>query len=245
MNSFEDLPAEERIIVALDCETGAALDIAEELEGRVRWLKVGMTLFYANGPAIVHAFKERGFKVFLDLKFHDIPHQVEGAAYAATLNGADMTTMHTVGGGAMMCAAKRGVERAARESGLREPVTLGITVLTSMGEQDLKAIGVKNGVPEQVSTLALQAQQAGLSGVVASPQEAAMLREMLGDQAYIVTPGVRPLGAEKGDQSRVATPLSALQAGASHIVMGRPITNAASPLHAFEDIVASLHDVKG
>ena len=245
METFDDLSAAERIIVALDCETDTALDIAEALEGRATWLKVGMTLFYANGPAIVYSLKERGFKVFLDLKFHDIPHQVEGAAYSASLNGADMLTMHTVGGTDMMRAAARGVERAAEQNAINCPITLGITVLTSMSKADLESIGVDREVSEQVSILATDAQQAGLSGVVASPQEAAMLREVLGPKAYIVTPGVRPIGADRGDQSRVATPVDALQAGASHIVIGRPITQANNPRQAFEDIVDSLQDMKG
>lgn len=245
MESFDDLSAAERIIVALDCETDKALDIAEALEGRATWLKVGMTLFYANGPAIVYSLKERGFKVFLDLKFHDIPHQVEGAAYSASLNGADMLTMHTVGGTDMMCAAARGVKRATEQNSINSPITLGITVLTSMSKTDLESIGVDREVSEQVSILATDAQHAGLSGVVASPQEAAMLREVLGPKAYIVTPGVRPIGADLGDQSRVATPIDALRAGASHIVVGRPITQANNPLQAFENIVDSLQDLKG
>ena len=195
VNSFEDIPARDRVIVALDCGIEEAFDLADQLQGKATWMKVGMTLFYANGPAIVYALKERGFKVFLDLKFHDIPHQVEGAAYAAAGSGADMLTMHTVGGVDMMAAAQKGAE---------------------------------------------QAKRAGISGVVASPQEAARLREILGPDAYIVTPGVRPAGAAKGDQSRVATPAEAFANGASHIVVGRPITQADDPAAAFEAIAAEL-----
>ena len=137
VSSFEEVPARDRVIVALDCGIEEAFDLADQLQGKATWMKVGMTLFYANGPAIVYALKERGFKVFLDLKFHDIPHQVEGAAYAAAGSGADMLTMHTVGGVDMMAAAQKGAERAASEYGHDAPATLGITVLTSMNDAAL------------------------------------------------------------------------------------------------------------
>ncbi|MEG0375891.1 MAG: orotidine-5'-phosphate decarboxylase [Raoultibacter sp.] len=240
LSSFESIPARERVIVALDCGIDEAFDLADQLQGKATWLKVGMTLFYANGPAIVYALKERGFKVFLDLKFHDIPHQVDGAAASATGNGADMLTMHTVGGVDMMSAAQNGAERAAAEYGFDVPVTLGITVLTSMSEKNLQDTGVSRSIAEQVAVLAKEAKLAGISGVVASPMEAAELREILGPDAYIVTPGVRPAGSDKGDQSRVATPAEAFAAGASHIVIGRPITQAEDPAAAFERIVAEL-----
>ena len=240
LNAFEDVPARDRIIVALDCDAARAFHLADVLSGRAAWVKVGMTLYYAEGPSIVAALKDRGFKVFVDLKFHDIPHQVEGAARSAALSGADMLTMHTSGGVAMMQAAQRGVEDAAAQLGVLAPVTLGITVLTSMDEAALAAAGVQRPMAEQVLALAQLAKQAGISGVVASPQEAAGLRAALGPDAYIVTPGVRPAGSSLGDQSRVATPAQAFDAGASHIVVGRPITQAQDPVQAFESIVAEL-----
>lgn len=240
LTSFSDIPARDRVIVAVDCDIEETFDLADKLQGKAKWMKVGMTLFYANGPAVVYALKERGFKVFLDLKFHDIPHQVEGAAYSAAASGADMMTMHTVGGVAMMSAAQKGAERAAAEYGFEVPVTLGITVLTSMSQAALADTGVTRPMAEQVNVLAEQAQRAGISGVVASPQEAAMLRDVLGPEGYIVTPGVRPAGAALGDQSRVATPAQAFANGASHIVIGRPITQAADPAAAFDAIVAEL-----
>lgn len=239
-NDFDKLSPRERVIVALDCGIDEAFDLADALQGKATWLKVGMTLFYANGPAIVYALKERGFKVFLDLKFHDIPHQVAGAAASATQNGADMITMHTVGGLDMMCVAQKGAEKTAAEYGFETPITLGITVLTSMDKKSLEEIGISREVADQVRVLAGDAKTAGISGVVASPQEASMLRELLGPSAYIVTPGVRPAGSDKGDQSRVATPAEALANGASHIVVGRPITQASDPAKAFEDIIASI-----
>ncbi len=228
----------DRVIVALDCDRTRALELADCLADRASWVKVGMTLFYQEGPYFITALQKRGFSVFLDLKFHDIPHQVRGAAKAAAEAGADMLTMHAVGGIKMMEAAKEGLQDAQWVK--KEPISLGITVLTSMSAEDLQASGVQRPVEEQVINLAKQAQQAGLSGVVASPQEAALLRQTLGPHAYIVTPGVRPQGADVGDQSRVATPKQAFDNGASHIVIGRPITEQSDPAAAFDAIVKEL-----
>ena len=240
-NAFSNIPASERIIIALDCGREEAISLAEKLRGRAKWVKVGMTLYYSCGPSIVAAFKQRGYKVFLDLKLHDIPFQIEGAAKSAALTGADMVTMHIMGGQAMLEAAQRGVEAAAAERGDKSSaVTLGITVLTSMDEQALSQIGIERTPAEQVALLAEVAKQAGISGVVASPQEASQLREILGPRSYIVTPGVRPAGADKGDQSRVATPAEAFANGASHIVIGRPVTRAEDPAAAFDEIVRDL-----
>lgn len=233
--AYESTPRADRVIVALDCDRQTALDLAKKLQGKAKWLKVGMTLYYAEGPQIVEIFKLLGFKVFLDLKFHDITHQVQGAAASAVEAGADMITMHAVGGIPMMQAAQAAVDESGTEAD-----TLAITVLTSMNEETLAQTGVSRGIGEQVKALAACAQEAGLSGVVASPQEAAMLRELLGPDALIVTPGVRPVGAALGDQSRVATPKAAFDAGASHIVVGRPITQADDPAAAFDAIAADL-----
>lgn len=238
MLDFNSIERKDRVIVALDCDRARALELADMLAGKAAWLKVGMTLFYQEGPFFISELQKRGFKVFLDLKFHDIPHQVKGAAKAAAEAGADMVTMHAVGGVKMMQAAKEGLAEARWIP--EEPVSLGITVLTSMSSDDLAATGVQRPVVEQVAELARQAKQAGLSGVVASPQEAAMLREILGPEAYIVTPGVRPSGSSLGDQSRVATPRQAFENGASHIVIGRPITESDDPVAAFEAIVKEL-----
>lgn len=238
---FHDLPMRDRVIVALDCNAAwEAVVLADSLVGKASWVKVGMTLYYAEGPAIVAMFKRRGFKVFLDLKFHDIPHQVEGAARSAAASGADMITMHTLGGRAMMEAGVRGSRAGAQDIDGLTPATLGITVLTSMNDASLAEIGVCRPVEEQVLAMANLASESGLSGVVASPQEAAALREQLGPDALIVTPGVRPVGSELGDQSRVATPLQAFQNGASHIVVGRPITQAPNPAEAFDRLVSEL-----
>ena len=238
MLDFNTIPRKERVIVALDCDRSRALELADMLAGKATWVKIGMTLFYQEGPYFITALQKRGFKVFLDLKFHDIPHQVKGAAKAAAEAGADMLTMHAVGGLSMMKAAKEGLSEARWVE--EEPISLAITVLTSMSEEDLRSTGVTRKVKDQVISLANQAKEAGLSGVVTSPQEAAMLREVLGPNAYIVTPGVRPAGAALGDQTRVATPKVAFDNGASHIVIGRPITEQADPAAAFEAIAKEL-----
>ena len=242
LTAFSDTPARERIIVALDCGKDEALALADSLSGKAVWMKVGMTLYYAHGPEVVSALKERGFKVFLDLKLHDIPHQVRGAAKAVADSGADMMTMHAFGGVAMMAAAQEGAQASAEARGAQTPITLGVTVLTSMDDETLQGLGVSRSAADQVEALARKTQEAGISGVVASPQEAARLRDILGPDAYIVTPGVRPAGAAIGDQSRVATPAKAFEAGASHIVVGRPITQAEDPVAAFEAIVKEIEE---
>lgn len=236
MLDFVSIPERDRIIVALDCGADEARKIARSLVGKASWLKVGMTLYYQEGPRIVEELKDMGFNIFVDLKFHDIPHQIYGAAQSIARAGADMITMHAIGGLEMMRSALDGLIEAQRP----DVITLGITVLTSMSAEDLQLTGVERSLSDQVETLAVQAKQAGLTGVVASPNEAALLRGVLGPEAYIVTPGVRPVGASLDDQSRVATPRQAFDNGASHLVIGRPITAAADPAEAFETIVKGL-----
>ena len=235
---LEDM-ARDRITVALDCDRDRALELGDALAGRARWVKVGMTLYYAEGPQIVRAFKDRGFKVFLDLKFHDIPHQVRGAARSASLAGADLLTVHGLGSRAMLEAAREGVEEAAAERGERSRL-IAITVLTSMDQAALAEIGIDRPVAEEAARLATLAKEASIDGVVCSPREAAEMRTLLGPDALVVTPGVRPAGFAVGDQSRVATPADAIKAGASHLVVGRPITAAEDPVSAFEAIVGEL-----
>ena len=236
MLDFVSIPERDRIIVALDCGADEARKIARSLVGKASWLKVGMTLYYQEGPRIVEELKDMGFNIFVDLKFHDIPHQIYGAAQSIARAGADMITMHAIGGLEMMRSVLDGLIEAQRP----DVITLGITVLTSMSAEDLQLTGVERSLSDQVETLAVQAKQAGLTGVVASPNEAALLRGVLGPEAYIVTPGVRPAGASLDDQSRVATPRQAFDNGASHLVIGRPITAAADPAEAFETIVKGL-----
>jgi len=227
----------ERIIVALDTDAHTALALARTLQGKVEWLKVGMTLYYAEGPEIVTQLREMGFKIFVDLKLHDIPHQVEGAAREISRLGASMFTVHASGGSAMMAAAVKGACESSQECGLDTPDVIAVTVLTSLDDAALADIGVVGSSAGQVERLAALARQAGVQGVVCSPLEAARMRELLGPEALVVTPGVRPAGSDAGDQSRVATPRAAVEAGASHLVIGRPITAAKEPGAAVERIV--------
>lgn len=226
----------EKVIVALDLPATEALTIARKLHGHASWMKVGLTLFYAEGPQIVTELKAMGFKVFLDLKLFDIPHQVQGAAASLTRIGVDMFNLHALGAPSMMQAAREGAKLAAGELGIPEPLILGVTVLTSMDQSDLTLTGIDRPIDQQVQSLAVLCQQASLDGVVASPLETEMLRAQLAPEALIVTPGVRPAGSNTDDQSRVATPSQALISGASHIVVGRPITAAPDPLVAFQTL---------
>lgn len=227
----------ESIIVALDTDAHTALSLARTLQGRAEWVKVGMTLYYAEGPQIVAQLRDMGFKVFLDLKLHDIPHQVEGAARQIARLGVSLMTVHASGGSEMMKAAVRGAREGAEAVGLTAPDVIAVTVLTSLGDAGLSEIGVHLPAGEHVEHLGALARDAGVAGVVCSPLEAARMRAMLGPDALIVTPGVRPAGSDTGDQSRVATPQAALEAGASHLVIGRPITGDTEPGAAFERIV--------
>ena len=238
MLTYEE--ASDKVIVALDCSRERALELAGLLEGKATWVKVGMTLFYAEGPAIVDAMRERGLRVFLDLKVHDIPFQVQGAVRAASLTGADILSIHGLGGSAMVAAARAGAEEAAAERGGERTRLVAISVLTSMDQQALAEVGVTGEVADEVARLASMACGAGSDGIVCSPQEAAQMRALLGPDALIVTPGVRPAGSEVGDQRRVATPAAALAAGASKLVIGRPITGADDPAAAFDAIMGEL-----
>ncbi len=225
------------LIVALDTDAHTALTLARTLRGHVTHLKVGMTLYYAEGPEIVAKLRELGFKVFVDLKLHDIPHQVEGAAREVTRLGASMFTVHAAGGVEMMRAAVRGACAASSECGADTPDVIAVTVLTSIDSGVLAATGVDRTPAAQVELLTLLARDAGVQGVVCSPREAARSRELLGPEALVVTPGVRPSWAAAGDQARIATPGAAIAAGASHLVIGRPVTRADSPVGAVERII--------
>lgn len=232
----------EQVIIALDCPREEALVLAQELKGTARWLKVGMTLYYAAGPSIVRELKDKGYQIFVDLKLHDIPHQVKGAAASVVEAGADMLTVHASGGGAMLRAAVEGATQARGDRADRshKPLLIAVTVLTSMDAKTLRQVGVAKELEVQVGSLALLAREAGLDGVVASPQEALKLRDLLGDKAAIVTPGVRPAGSSQDDQNRIATPAQALSNGASHLVIGRPITAARNPRAALDTILEEI-----
>jgi len=215
--------AADRLIVALDVNSVAeAQRIIGAVGSAATTFKVGKQLFVAEGPRAVRDLVSSGRRVFLDLKFHDIPNTVAGAVKAAAELGAVMMTVHASGGAKMLKAA---AEAAAAAS--KPPLVLAVTVLTSMGQQDLEEVGVSGRPEDQVLRLASLARIAGCPGIVASPEEVAGVRRQLGKNLVIVTPGVRPEGSAKGDQKRVATPAAAIRAGADYLVVGRPITAAA------------------
>ena len=225
-----------RLIVALDVPTAAAAHkIVAAVGDSARIYKVGMQLYTAEGPQIVRDLIAARRQVFLDLKYHDIPNTVAAAVREAAKLGVSMLTVHASGGGAMLRAA---VE-AARNTN-PSTMVLGVTVLTSLDQRDLEHAGVRGSVGDQVSRLAALAISNGCHGVVASAQEAAMLRAELGDDFLIVTPGVRPIGVGHGDQARVVTPAEAIASGASYIVVGRPITEAEDPAEEAREILAQM-----
>lgn len=229
-----------RILVALDVDSRArALELADRLRGTVAGYKIGKQLFTAEGPDIVRALASRGDRVFLDLKFHDIPNTVAGAVASAVTTGAWMVNVHASGGSAMMRAAAEAATKASVQAGTARPLVIGVTVLTSMDEATLAEVGTSRMVMEQVVHLARLARAAGLDGVVASPLEIAAIREACGPDFVIVTPGIRPAGqAGKDDQARTLTPAEAVAAGATYLVIGRPITAAPDPRAAAEAIAA-------
>jgi len=229
------------IIVALDFPDAAgALAVARRLAPPTCALKVGKELFTAEGPALVRELVDRGFRVFLDLKFHDIPNTVAQACAAATRLGVWMLNVHASGGPAMLAAAREAVDRAAAGTGRAKPHLIAVTVLTSLRAADLSATGIAD-VPEvQALRLAKLAQTNGLDGVVCSSREAATLRAACGPQFLLVTPGIRPAGADAHDQARTATPSEAIAAGADYLVIGRPITQAPDPQAALESIYRTL-----
>jgi orotidine-5'-phosphate decarboxylase len=220
-----------------------ALEMGRALKGQVGWVKVGMTLFYAEGPSVVHALADLGFDVFVDLKVHDIPHQAEGAARSLATLGAGMLTVHAAGGETMVRAAVDGAREGASDAGVTPPKVIAVTVLTSTDDATLARLGVARSAAEQVDLLGGVAREAGADGVVCSPLEAARMRDLWGAEALVVTPGVRPAGSDAGDQARVLTPAEALARGASHLVIGRPITGADDPIEAFEEIVTTMEGV--
>ena len=225
-----------RLIVALDVSTAAAAQqIVAAVGDSARIYKVGMQLYTAEGPQIVRDLIAAGRQVFLDLKFHDIPHTVAAAVKEAAKLGVSMLTVHAAGGTKMMRAAVD-----AARSTHPSMMVLGVTVLTSLDQRDLENAGVRGTVGDQVSRLAALAIASGCHGVVASAQEASALRSELGDDFLIVTPGVRPVGVSPGDQARVVTPAEAIASGASYIVVGRPITEAADPAAEAREILAQI-----
>jgi orotidine-5'-phosphate decarboxylase len=230
-----------RLIVALDVDTVAeARSLADALRGSVGAFKVGSRLFTAEGPGFVRELTSRGDRVFLDLKFHDIPHTVAGAVEAATRLGVWMVNVHASGGRDMMAAAHEAADRASSSAGFERPLLIAVTVLTSLSAAALRESGVANEPLEQVRRLARLTQQAGLDGVVASPLEIGAVRNACGEGFQVVTPGIRGPDDAKGDQTRTLSPRDAIAAGASYIVVGRPIIAAPDPPAAAERIVKAM-----
>lgn len=233
----------ERLLVALDVDTPSrALELASCLRGLVGGVKIGSRLFTLAGPAFVQGVSDQGTRVFLDLKWHDIPNTVAQAVEAGTATGAWMMNVHASGGVPMMQAAARSAAETADRLGRPRPLVIGVTVLTSMDAETLQQVGVDRPLMDQVVTLAEMARSAGLDGVVASPLETAAIRARCGNDFLVVTPGIRgaSAGSEKNDQSRTMGPAEAVKAGSSYIVVGRPIIAAADPRQAAEAIAHEL-----
>jgi orotidine-5'-phosphate decarboxylase len=236
------MTADPRVIVALDFASGEqAAAFVDRLQPGSCRLKIGKELFTREGPALVRRFVEQGHDVFLDLKFHDIPNTVARACEAAAALGVWMVNVHASGGSKMMRAAKQALDTVPG----RRPLLIGVTVLTSMDEADLVEVGISVAPEQQVLRLATLARAAGLDGVVCSPREAALLRQAIGEDFTLVTPGVRPQGASLDDQARVLTPAEAIRQGSSYLVMGRPITQAEDPVAALAAVNRELADLPG
>jgi orotidine-5'-phosphate decarboxylase len=228
--------ARQQLIVALDVpDAASAAALVDRLESTCSWFKVGLELFVASGPAVLEPLLNCGHSVFLDLKLHDIPNTVAGAVRSAAALGVRMMTVHAAGGPAMLAAARGALEGIANP-----PELLAVTVLTSMDQAQANAIGLGRSPAEQVELLARMGLAAGIRGFVCSPQEVARLRALTGPEGVLVIPGIRPAGAETGDQKRIATPSEALRMGASYLVVGRPITQALNPAKAAAAILDEM-----
>ncbi|HLN82266.1 MAG: orotidine-5'-phosphate decarboxylase [Betaproteobacteria bacterium] len=233
----------ERLIVALDLDDlDLATELVRSLAQEVGMFKIGKQLFTHAGPQAVRLIQDLGGEIFLDLKFHDIPNTVAKAAIEATRLGVKMFNVHASGSLEMMRLTVKEVERVSRQQKLRRPIMLGVTVLTSLGQEDLQRLGVEHKIADQVVRLALLTKEAGMDGVVASPHEVADIRHACGQRFVIVTPGIRPAESQRNDQQRVMTPADAVRAGVDYIVVGRPILEAQNPVMAARAIVAEMEE---
>ena len=235
---------DKRLIVALDTDDGEEIEwITDLLSKKVSWVKISFQALSTVGTDIFSWQNERGFKTFLDLKFHDIPNTVARDVETMTVHGADMINMHASGGMEMMQTARIRAENVAKDRDIAKPILLGVTILTSIDEEGFQSqFGSERQLSEQVVFLAKQSKEAGLDGVVASPLEIEPIRKACGDDFVIVTPGIRPRWAETGDQKRITTPAEAINRGADFIVVGRPIIEDDDPIEAAERI---LDEMKG
>ena len=229
-----------KIIIPLDFSTGVAANrLVDQLSPGLCRLKVGKELFTSCGPSLVEDYVNKGFDVFLDLKYHDIPNTVARACVAAANLGVWMLNVHASGGSEMMQASKEALDKASHQ-----PLLIGVTVLTSMSANDLVQVGVNVEPEEQVIGLANLCSDAGLDGVVCSAQEVSVLRKKLGADFLLVTPGIRPAGSSQDDQKRIMTPTKAINAGSDYLVIGRPITEADDPLKALQAINEEIEDAR-
>lgn len=237
--------AENRLIVALDFhDIKDVIKLVEKLGDSVSYYKVGMELFYSAGQHVIPYLKAKEKNIFLDLKLHDIPNTAAEGLCSLMFQGADILNVHASGGYTMMKTAVDRLHALAEAKGMKCPKLIAVTVLTSINEEDWAGLGMQCSIREQVVRLAKLAKSAGMDGVVASPQEAAAIREACGEGFLIVTPGVRPVGASVDDQSRIATPASALKSGSTHLVVGRPIRAAEDPRKAAENIIKEMESVQ-
>ncbi|MDS1029627.1 orotidine-5'-phosphate decarboxylase [Bacillota bacterium LX-D] len=233
----------ERLIVALDVDTLQEVETLVKMLGpHVGMFKVGLQLYTSLGPQVLKTIHELGGKIFADLKLHDIPNTVAQASRVLTSFGVQMLNVHASGGLKMMTAAAQAVEEEAAKKGIKKPLLIAVTVLTSLGQEDLAEVGLPESPENTVVRWAKLAQQAGLDGVVASPQETSLIQSACGAEFLTITPGVRPLGAEAGDQKRITTPKEAIKAGSSYLVIGRPITKSKNPIETVKAILAEMEE---
>ena len=222
------------VVIALDFKDKAStLSLVNQLQPDLCRLKVGKELFVRCGPDLVKELIDKGFDIFLDLKFHDIPNTVAAACQAAADLGVWMVNVHASGGRKMMQAAREAIAGSSHQ-----PLLIGVTVLTSLSREDIAEIGLDIEPQQQVLRLAKLAKDSGLDGVVCSPLEAALLKQQVAEDFCLVTPGIRPAGSDTGDQQRIMTPAKALQAGSDYLVIGRPITASSDPLKSLQEIIA-------
>ena len=241
MNPMTPASPKDRIIFALDVEHfHEALHWVTLLKDRVGIFKVGKQLFTHSGPKVIDMICQKGQKVFLDLKYHDIPNTVAKAGEEATKHQVTMFNLHAMGGLEMMRKTVEASRAVSKSLNLSKPIILAVTILTSMDEEGLKEVGIQGSLIEQVGRLALLSQKAGLDGVVASPQEIGIIRQRCGERFLIVTPGIRHPSDKKDDQKRTLTPREAIEAGADYLVIGRPIKEAKDPIEAVQRIVEDI-----
>lgn len=231
----------DKIIVALDVDSIEEVEqLVDKLRPVIKIFKIGIALFTSCGIQAVDVVRRKGCKVFLDLKYHDIPNIVMKASHAAAKQNIHMLTIHTLGGLTMMEKAVKAVKEEASRLQIEPPLILGVTVLTSLNKKDMQSLGIDGAVDEEVLTLVKLSEKAGLNGVVASPKEVPAIRKVVKEDFLIITPGIRPSWAQKSDQKRVATPKEAIDMGADYLVIGRPITAEEDPKAAAERIIGEI-----